>query len=213
MAAWAFCCPHSMQQEETRPDPAGTASNGIRKAKIDTGDGQMPWRTSRNHRVMLVCDVFPNLEVPQSWALAPYLAGLNLVSTALPNNLTSLTKKKANPPPHAHYYCQGPRPAVNVEGIKAFLLLCYSCCSVFSWCISETQELVLLSVTAWGCKSNEINGQSNFKDKKASGPAASRLLAQIQHAQLHSDMKSLSTATLNFSSCLLWICIIVNTKH
>lgn len=43
------------------PDPVGMVSNGIRKAKLDTGDRLMPWKANRNHEVMVLCDVFPNL--------------------------------------------------------------------------------------------------------------------------------------------------------
>lgn len=43
------------------PEPVGIDCNGSSKAKLDTGDGLMSWRASRNHGVMLVCDVFPNL--------------------------------------------------------------------------------------------------------------------------------------------------------
>lgn len=43
------------------PDPAGIVSNGIRKAKLDTGDRLVPWKASRSHGVMLMGGVFPNL--------------------------------------------------------------------------------------------------------------------------------------------------------
>lgn len=72
MAAWAFCCPHSMQQRclgGNTPDPVGIVSNGIRKAKLDTGDRLMPWKANRNHGVMLLCDVFPNLSTEPNMRL------------------------------------------------------------------------------------------------------------------------------------------------
>lgn len=72
MAAWAFCCPHSMQQRclgGNMPDPVGIVSNGIRKAKLNTGDRLMPWKANRNHGVMLLCDVFPNLSTEPNMRL------------------------------------------------------------------------------------------------------------------------------------------------
>lgn len=70
MAAWASCCPYSMHQGcsgANMPDPASIVSNGIRKAKLDTGDRLVPWKASRSHGVMLMGGVFPNLSPEQRW--------------------------------------------------------------------------------------------------------------------------------------------------
>lgn len=53
------CLGGNMPWEET--DPVGIVSNGIRKTKLNTGDRLMSCKASKNHGVMLMSDVFPNL--------------------------------------------------------------------------------------------------------------------------------------------------------
>lgn len=140
--------PEGLQEENRDTRCCWQTFSWIQEGQTSHGGRINPMESKKKSRRRAAVWCLPNpshwtkAKVPQSWVLTPLLEVaivLNLVGITLPDNLTSLTKKKANPPPCAHYYHQHLRPIVMRT---AFLLLCYRCCSVSSWCISEIQEPV-----------------------------------------------------------------------